>query len=114
MCEVVAAVGIAPVATAAQEPTGFRDALGLLDAWVATTVAQRGQPGLSIGVVFGDGLLWAKGYGYSNMEKKTPATSQTLYRIASITKTFTAVAVLQLRDSGKVKLDDRLHEHVSW
>jgi hypothetical protein len=47
----------------AQEPTGVRDALQLLDAWVGVTAAQRQQPGLSIGVVLGDRLVWAKGYG---------------------------------------------------
>jgi D-alanyl-D-alanine carboxypeptidase len=97
----------------AQEPRGFREALGLLDAWVATTVAQRSQPGLSIGVVLGDHLIWAKGYGYADVEKKVPATTQTLYRIASITKTFTAVAILQLRDAGKLQLDDPIRRHLS-
>jgi len=90
----ILAVAIVLTATSrtvnAQEPTGFGEALRLLDAWVATTVAQRGQPGLSIGVVLGDRLVWAKGYGFADLEKKVPATPQTLYRVASITKTFTA------------------------
>lgn len=105
-------IGASRVANA-QEPRGFREALGLLDAWVATTVAQRGQPGLSIGVVLGDQLVWSKGYGYADIEKKVPATTQTLYRIASITKTFTAVAILQLRDAGKLQLDDPIRRHLS-
>jgi CubicO group peptidase (beta-lactamase class C family) len=90
-------IGAAPVAHA-QNPPGFEDAIKILDAWVGTMVAQRGQPGLSIGVVLGDGLVWSKGYGYADVEQKTAATTRTLYRIASITKTFTAVAILQLRD----------------
>lgn len=104
----------APSTVQAQEPARFSDALRLLDAWVMATVAQRGQPGLSIGVVLGDRLVWAKGYGYADMEKKVPASPQTLYRIASITKTFTAVAILQLRDSGKLQLDDPLRRHLGW
>jgi D-alanyl-D-alanine carboxypeptidase len=103
-----------PRTAAAQEPAGFGDALRLLDAWVTTTVAQRDQPGVSIGVVLGDRLVWAKGYGYADMGKKVPASPQTLYRIASITKTFTAVAILQLRDAGKLQLDDPLRRHLSW
>ncbi len=104
----------APRAAGAQEPAGMSDALRLLDAWLTTAVAQREQPGLSIGVVLGDRLLWAKGYGYADSEKRVPADPRTLYRIASITKTFTAVAILQLRDAGKLQLDDPLRRHLSW
>lgn len=114
----ILAVAIVLTATSrtvnAQEPAGFGEALRLLDTWVATTVAQRGQPGLSIGVVLGDRLVWAKGYGFADLEKKVPATPQTLYRVASITKTFTAVANLQLRDAGKLQLDDPIRRHLSW
>jgi CubicO group peptidase (beta-lactamase class C family) len=104
----------APGTVGAQAPVGFDDALRILDTWVATTSAQRGQPGLSIGVILGDRLVWAKGYGYADLEKKVSAGPQTLYRIASITKTFTAVAILQLRDAGKLQLDDPLRRHLSW
>ena len=96
-----------------QESEGFRDALGLLDAWAMNRSASRGQPGLSIGVVLGDHLVWARGYGFADLAKKAPATPQTLYRIGSITKTFTAVAILQLRDTGKLQLDDSLQRHLT-
>lgn len=96
-----------------QDPEGFRDALGLLDAWSANRVSSRGQPGLSIGVVLGNHLVWARGYGFADLEHKTPATPRTLYRIGSITKTFTAVSILQLRDAGKLQLDDPLQRHLS-
>lgn len=70
----------------AQEPEGFfKDAIGLLDAWTANRVASRGQPSVSVGVVLGDHLVWARGYGFADLEKKIPATPQTLYRIGSIT-----------------------------
>ncbi len=97
----------------AQEPEGFKDALGLLDAWTANRVASRGQPSVSVGVVLGDHLVWARGYGFADLDKKIPATPQTLYRIGSITKSFTAVAILQLRDAGKLQLDDPLRRHLN-
>lgn len=106
-------LAIVPSSAMAQEPEGFRDALGLLDAWSANRIASRGQPGLSIGVVLGDHLVWARGYGFADLARKTPATTKTLYRIASITKTFTAVSILQLRDAGKLQLDDPLQRHLS-
>ena len=93
---------------------GFEDAIGLLDAWVSTVVEQRHQPGLSIGVVLGDRLVWSKGYGYSDLERRVPADDKTNYRIASISKTFTAVAILQLRDAEKLQLDDPITRHLEW
>ena len=96
-----------------QGPERFSDALDLLDAWTRNRVASHGLPGLSIGVVVGDKLLWARGYGYADLGRKIPATPQTLYGIRSITKTFTAVAILQLRDAGKVQLDDSLAHHLT-
>jgi D-alanyl-D-alanine carboxypeptidase len=97
----------------AQQAEGLLDALRILDAWTANRVLSQGLPGLSIGVVVGDRLVWARGYGYADLEKKIPATPQTLYGIRSITKTFTAVAILQLRDAGKLQLDDALALHLS-
>ncbi|HMN31270.1 MAG TPA: serine hydrolase domain-containing protein, partial [Caldilineaceae bacterium] len=77
-------------------------------------MAYREQPGLSIGVVYDQELVWAKGFGYANLERHEPATPQTLYRIASITKLFTSTAILQLRDAGKLQLDDPLSNFLSW
>jgi hypothetical protein len=87
-----------------QDPEGLQDALHILDAWTANRVLSRGVPGLSIGVVVGDRLVWARGYGYADLEKKIPATPQTLYGIRSITKTFTAVAILQLYRSRTARV----------
>ena len=69
----------------------------MLDSWVVATAATREQPGLSIGVVHDQDLIWAKGYGFADLQKKTPATPGTLYRIASISKLFTSTAIIQLR-----------------
>jgi len=89
-------------------------ALKILDAWIAATVASREQPGLSVGIVHDQDLIWAKGYGSADLQKKIPATPATLYRIASISKLFTSTAILQLRDAGKLRLDDPVAKHLSW
>lgn len=96
----------------AQEPEQLQDSLDVLGAWVANRALSRGVPGLSIGIVVGDKLVWAQGYGYADLEKKIPATPQTLFGIRSVTKTFTALAILQLRDAGKLQLDDPLSRHL--
>ena len=91
--------------TVASHPE-VKSAIGVLDAWVAARVANREQPGLSIGVVYDQELIWSRGYGFADVAKKDLATPTTLYRIASNTKLFTSTAILQLRDAGKLQLDD--------
>lgn len=62
--------------------------------------------GLGIAIDQGGTILLNKGYGYADVEKKVPATPDTIYRIGSVTKQFTAVAILQLEAAGKLSLDD--------
>ena len=63
--------------------------------------------------VFRDGeVVWERALGFADVEAKREATSQTQYRIGSITKTFTAVGILQLRDAGELSLDDPLTAHL--
>lgn len=77
-------------------------------------MAYDGQPGLSIGIVYDQELIWARGFGYANVERKAPVTPATLYRIASITKLFTSTAVLRLRDVGKLNANDPITRHLPW
>jgi D-alanyl-D-alanine carboxypeptidase len=93
---------------------GVAARLEVLDAWIAETVESREQPGLSIGIVYDQELIWAKGYGFADVQAKTPATPSTIYRIASITKLFTATALMQLRDQGKLQLDDPVRKYLPW
>jgi len=102
-----AAPGLALTSELAQK-TEVAGALKLLDAWIQEEVDYRHLPGLSIGVVDDQELIWAKGYGVSDFEKGTPTTPRTLYRLGSVSKLFTATAILELRDAGKLSLDDRV------
>jgi CubicO group peptidase (beta-lactamase class C family) len=88
--------------------------ISLFDKWVARRMHDRQQPGLSAGIIHKGELIWAKGYGFADAEAKKPATPDTAYRIASISKTFTATAIMQLRDAGKLCLDDPLAGHLPW
>jgi CubicO group peptidase (beta-lactamase class C family) len=54
----------------------------LLAAWIESQTAYRGLPGMSIGIVFDQTLMWSRGFGSSDVEKKIPATPTTIYRIA--------------------------------
>jgi D-alanyl-D-alanine carboxypeptidase len=91
-----------------------RNAVDLLSAWIEAQMAYAGQPGLSIGIVHDQEVVWTAGFGCARLEPARAATPDTLYRIASITKLFTATAILQLRDAGRLKLDDAVAEHLPW
>jgi CubicO group peptidase (beta-lactamase class C family) len=63
-------------------------------------------PGLSAVIVKDQKVLWAKGFGFADLENRVPATPETLYHVASLTKTFAAILVLQLVEQGKLGLDE--------
>jgi CubicO group peptidase (beta-lactamase class C family) len=63
-------------------------------------------------VAKGDRLLFRKGYGFADVARRSPYTPETRHAVASITKMFTSMAALKLRDSGKLKLDDSVCAHL--
>jgi len=69
-------------------------------------------PSLTGAVFRGRELVWSEAVGLADVEQQTGATTNSQYAVASITKTFTAAAVLQLRDAGKLELDDPLSRHL--
>src|SRR5437870_7433191 len=83
-----------------------------LDAFMEKTLKDWNALGIGVGVVVGDKLLCAKGYGYRDYEKKLPLTAQTMFTIASNTKLFTAVAAGMLVEEGKLTWDQIGRAHV--
>lgn len=69
-------------------------------------------PGLSVAVVKDDELRWEKGCGVSDLENQVPARTETMYRLASISKPITAVAALQQVEQGKLDLDQPVQKYV--
>jgi len=92
----------------------LKTAITLLDKWATKRVHDTHLPGLALGIVHNGELLWGSGYGYANLQAKVPVTLDTRFRIASITKTFTSVAILQLYDAGKLRLDDPISQYLKW
>ena len=70
------------------------------------TRQRLGIPGMSAVILENGKVLWSEGFGYADLENKVPATPETLYHIASVTKTFTAILVHRLVEQGKLDLDD--------
>jgi CubicO group peptidase (beta-lactamase class C family) len=72
----------------------------------AVALEENHLPGVAYGLVVDDSLVFSGAFGYSDVESGTPATTQTFFRIASMSKSFTAMAILKLRDEGKLRLSD--------
>jgi CubicO group peptidase (beta-lactamase class C family) len=89
-------------------------ALQLIDIWMEAEVDYEDLPGVSMGVVSGQDLIWSQGFGYADFATGKPATPDTIYSICSISKLFTSIAVMRLRDAGKLDLDDRVGEILPW
>ncbi len=81
-------------------------AAGIVDHIFGEHFTSRKLPGLAYGVIYNGELLLSGGFGYADLAERRPADPRTLFRAASMSKSFTAVAVLQLRDAGKLRLDD--------
>ena len=83
-----------------------------LEACAAAFVKEHRLPGASVAVVHGDDLAWSTGIGLCDAAAGRTADDATLYRVASITKTFTGTAIMQLRDAGRLGLDDAAVDHL--
>ena len=89
-------------------------AIRLFSAWLESQIAYRQLPGVVVGVVADQELVWARGFGFADIESGRPMTTETRFRMASHSKLFTATAVMQLREQGKIKLDDPVSEYLPW
>ena len=69
-------------------------------------------PGYAYGIVVDGELLYKGAEGYANLEEKIPATTSSMFRVASMSKSFTSLAILHLRDAGKLKLDDPVEMYI--
>jgi D-alanyl-D-alanine carboxypeptidase len=86
----------------------------LFSAWIEEQIAYRGLPGVAVGVVSNQDLIWSKGFGFADLKAKVPMTATTKIRMASNSKLFTAIAIMQLREEGKLGLDDPVVKYLPW
>ena len=86
----------------------------LFSAWLEGQMLERALPGIAVGVVADQELVWAAGFGDADSANKIAMTPQTKFRMASHSKLFTATAVMQLREQGKLRLDDPVSRYLPW
>jgi CubicO group peptidase (beta-lactamase class C family) len=106
-----AALAAAPVG--AQTPSTLPPAVvSRAEAAIKAEMSRQNIPGLSVAVVAEGQLRWSAGYGFADLENQVPARAETVYRLASISKPITAVAVMQLAEAGKLDLDAPVQKYV--
>jgi CubicO group peptidase (beta-lactamase class C family) len=98
-------------AQSAQSPDAYAERLREFEEFVRVNMAKDRIPGLTIGFSRDD-HTWVKGFGYADLENKTPAHADSAYRLASITKSMTGEAVVQLAERGKIDLDAEIRTYV--
>src|SRR5688572_3060078 len=97
----------------AQTVNPYQTQLAEFEAFVKKQMAADKIPGLSVGFLKDD-VMWAKGFGYADLENKSPAKAESMYRLASVTKPMTAAAILQLVEKGKINLDAEVQTYVPY
>ena len=99
--------------TSVKTTAQYSKAIQQFDEFARRQMAVDQTVGLTIGFMKDD-FVWAKGYGYADLENKSPAKPESAYRMASVSKPMTALAILQLVDKGKIDLDAEVQKYVPY
>ncbi|MCF8304370.1 MAG: serine hydrolase [Bacteroidales bacterium] len=85
-----------------------------LKAYFEQVITEWKVPGMAVAIVKDDSVILANGYGYKNIETKEPVDENTVFPIASITKSFTSAAIATLVDEGKLNWNDKVRDYLPW
>jgi CubicO group peptidase (beta-lactamase class C family)/D-alanyl-D-alanine dipeptidase len=105
-------VCLLPSVAAAQPPAKYAEAIKGLEVLIERERQENGVPGMSIAIVEDQSVIWAKGFGHADRAKTKPAAPDTVYRVGSVSKLFTDVAVMQLVEEGKLDLDKPVTDYL--
>ncbi len=86
----------------------------LFDEYLNSYYLNKQIPSISAGVLKDGEIIWSSTKGLSDLENNIPATNKTLYRIASISKSITAVGIMQLVEAGRINLDDNVRKYIPY
>jgi CubicO group peptidase (beta-lactamase class C family)/D-alanyl-D-alanine dipeptidase len=94
-----------PVTRQAAARTDYSDVIELLSQFINEQLSEKDLPAISIALVDDQKMVWQKGFGFANPKTKTPPNESTIYRVGSVSKLFTDIAVMQLVEQRKLDLD---------
>ncbi len=103
---------MAPAIIDQRTSTNMQEAFSVIAQIYEEYAGQNKFPSITYGLVIGDSLVFSGSTGFANLEQKTSSSIQTVYRIASMSKSFTAMGILHLRDAGKLQLSDPVIKYV--
>jgi len=111
------AIALFAVQAEARDPerparTDYTDVIRRIEERVPGAMEQNAVPGVAIALVDTGGIVWSKGFGFTDRTHATPVSDSTLFSVQSISKTYTAAALLRAASLGTLNLDDRLTRHV--
>jgi CubicO group peptidase (beta-lactamase class C family) len=92
----------------------LNESLAFIENWLDLRYRRETLPGYSVTISHKGGLVFKKAYGYANLEKKEKLKPEHIFRCASHSKTFTAIAIMQLFEDKKLRLDDPVVDHLGW
>lgn len=98
---------------AAAQETRCSDALVVFEKFVNDLMESTKTPGVSV-AFFKDDFVWSRGFGYADLENKTPVKAESAYRLASVSKSMTALAIVKLAVEGKLDLDADVRDYVPY
>ena len=97
---------VAPLTVASEAAISLTDRIQIFEAWMETTRHTRSLPRISVGIVHQNKLVYSKGFGAADIISGTPITPDSLFSVASVTKSFTSIAIMQLVQGGVIGLND--------
>lgn len=92
--------------------SGFESVALALERAIEQEVRDKGLPALSVALVSGQRIVWAKGFGMADPDEKVPATAETVYRAGALSALLTDVGVMRLQEEGKVDLDTPVRQYL--
>lgn len=101
-----------PIKPASLNRGDFSYTKNYLSWFIEREMNRAGVPGLSIALINDQDVVWAQGFGYADVERRIPATDQTIYGVGSVTKLFTAIGIMQGVEQGRIDLDAPLSTYV--
>ncbi|MBU4330368.1 MAG: serine hydrolase [Acidobacteria bacterium] len=97
-----------------KKETDFSEAFHVIDIWLEAQRDYDHLPGITAALIEDQTVPWAGSFGMADLKNHVGTTPDTIFSICSISKLFTAVAIMQLRDAGKLRLDDRIEDVLPW
>jgi D-alanyl-D-alanine carboxypeptidase len=98
----------------AMDELALKRAVAYIGPWLQYHYDHENVPGFVVAVAHKGKVVFCQAYGYADVEKEIPMAADSLFRIASHSKTFTATAIMQLQEQGKLHIDDYVINYLPW